>query len=66
MKKLKDFKFLLVFAILIIGTIITIYDTFAKTSRVDKLEEKVNRVDNVLCGMAIDFKWTKASEACKK
>lgn len=54
------------FAILIIGTIITIYDTFAKTSRVDKLEEKVNRVDNVLCGMAIDFKWTKASEACKK
>ena len=59
-------KFILFLIVFIVMTTLGIFNTFATNYRVDSIEAVQVRHLNVLCGMAIDLKWGKATEACKK
>ena len=66
MEWFKIVRFIIFVVVFIVGSSVTIYKVFATNARVDKIERNVVNTQNILCAMAIDFKWKKTMKACER
>ena len=66
MNDFKKIRFLIFFISTIICFTLATFNIFATNKRVDQLENKMKITKNVLCAMALDFKWKKTINACKE
>lgn len=61
-----DLKSFLFFIVMIISGTVYIHVTFARANEVESLTRKMDKVENLICLLAIDAKIPTARELCRK
>lgn len=66
MKELKNIQAFYFLLSTIIGGTLYVHTTFATTSSVSKIDEKISNLHNLLCVMAIEQHLSRSQEICRR
>ena len=62
----KTIRFWVFIVSFVVVTTMGAFNIFATNKRVDLIDGKVKHSKNILCAMAIDFKWANMVKACNE
>lgn len=66
LKSKEKLEFLILIGATCVGVVIYLHDTFASTKRVESIENQIERIQKVVCAIAIDQNVSDAKKICTR